>query len=105
MIELSGEYHEDVHKLIQMHDNMTFHCGELREELIQNMRHCGCDHPHCNMCKDEASARALLDRHPEDYLGLLKADLLRKAATWATHPSGTVSVKRLLDEADKLEGK
>ena len=30
---------------------------------------------------------------------------LRQAATWATQPDGTVSVKRLLDEADKLEGK
>ena len=32
-------------------------------------------------------------------------ETLREAATWATHPSGMVSVKRLLDEADKLEGK
>ena len=35
----------------------------------------------------------------------IEAKTLRTAATWATHPSGMVSVKRLLDEADKLEGK
>lgn len=45
------------------------------------------------------------DSTPKSSLAAVKAELLRTAATWATHPSGTVSVKRLLDEADKLEGK
>jgi hypothetical protein len=46
-----------------------------------------------------------LERIVDQTVREVKAQALREAATWATNPSGTVSVKRLLDEADKLEGK